>query len=98
MPNDTGSGPIVTTFDGQSVDTTFILAKYTYTGDSDLDGDVDADDYARIDAAFAGATGIGGPYRNGDINYSGSVNADDFFEIDRSFSTQASPTTSFKRC
>jgi hypothetical protein len=91
MPNDTGSGPIVTTFAGQSVDTSFILAKYTYTGDSDLDGDVDADDYARIDAAYAGQTTIGGPYRNGDINYSGSLNSDDFFQIDRSFSTQSAP-------
>jgi hypothetical protein len=91
MPNDTGSGPIVTSFAGQTVDTTFILAKYTYTGDTDLDGDVDADDYARLDAAFAGASGVGGPYRNGDIDYSGSVNSDDYFQIDRAFSTQSTP-------
>ncbi|HEV8605306.1 MAG TPA: lamin tail domain-containing protein [Tepidisphaeraceae bacterium] len=88
MPNDTGAGPIVTTFAGQTVDTTFNLIKYTYTGDMDLDGDIDADDYARLDAAYAGATGIGGPYRNGDINYSGSINSDDYFQIDRAFSTQ----------
>ena len=65
--------------------------KYTYTGDTNLDGKIDADDYARLDAAYAGAGGIGGPYRNGDIDYSGGVNSDDYFQIDRAYSTQSTP-------
>jgi hypothetical protein len=67
------------------VDTNSVLIKYTYTGDTDFDGVVDADDYARIDAGYAArATG----YRNGDLNYSGVIDADDYFEIDRAFGTQ----------
>jgi hypothetical protein len=92
--NDNGSGvPLMGTFDGQSVDANTILIKYTYDGDSDLDGDIDADDYARLDAGFAQRNNVGfvASYRNGDLNYSGSINSDDFFEIDQAFSTQSGP-------
>jgi len=87
--NDNGQGaPLYTTFDGQSVDINSILVKFTYIGDSDLDGDIDADDYAHLDAGFAG--GLGG-YGNGDYDYSGSINSDDFFWIDKAFSNQSTP-------
>jgi hypothetical protein len=92
--NDNGSGvPLMGTFNGQSVDANAIVIKYTYDGDSDLDGDVDADDYARLDAAFAQRNNPGfvPSYRNGDIDYSGSVNSDDYFEIDQAYSTQGGP-------
>jgi hypothetical protein len=91
--NDNGSGvPLLGTFNGQSVDANAILIKYTYDGDSDLDGDVDADDYARIDAGSAqkNSPGFVASYRTGDLDYSNSVNSDDFFLIDRAFSTQGS--------
>ncbi|HEV8293616.1 MAG TPA: family 10 glycosylhydrolase, partial [Tepidisphaeraceae bacterium] len=91
--NDNGQGgPLYSTFDGQSVDLNSILMKFTYTGDSDLDGDVDADDYAHIDTGFA--AGLSG-YANGDYDLSGSINSDDFFLIDRAFSSQGTPLSAF---
>src|SRR5262249_417677 len=39
-------------FDGQTIDTTAVLVKYTYYGDSDFNGTVDFDDYVRTDAGF----------------------------------------------
>jgi hypothetical protein len=87
--NDNGQGaPLYSTFDGQSVDLNSVLLKFTYTGDSDFDGDIDADDYAHIDAGFAG--GLSG-YANGDYDFSGSINSDDFFIIDRAFFNQSTP-------
>src|SRR4029078_10549268 len=68
--NDNGSGtPLMGTFNGQSVDANSLLIKYTYDGDNDVDGDVDADDYAQMDAAFAQRNNPGfvANYRNGDI-------------------------------
>jgi len=51
--NDNGAGGVIRgTLDAQSVDANTILVKYTYTGDMDLDGDVDADDYAKIDGGL----------------------------------------------
>jgi hypothetical protein len=91
--NDNGGGtPLMGTFNGVPVDANSILIKYTYDGDSDLDGDVDADDYARIDGGFAqrNSPGFVASYRTGDFDYSNSVNSDDFFLIDRAFSSQGS--------
>ena len=87
--NDDGNGnELFTSFDGQLVDINSILLKFTYTGDSDLDGDIDADDYAHIDAGFAG--GLSG-YANGDYDFNGTINSDDFFLIDRAFASQGTP-------
>jgi len=91
MINDDGSGNALRgMFNGVAVDANAILIKYTYDGDSDLDGDVDADDYARIDTGFAQRNNPGfvASYRNGDFDYSSSINSDDFFLIDRAFSSQ----------
>lgn len=81
--------PIYTNFDGLLVNANVVLVKNTYIGDRDLDGDVDADDYAGIDAGFAqNLTG----YYNGDFNYSGGKpNSDDYFLIDRTYSGQGAP-------
>ncbi|HEV8377938.1 MAG TPA: DNRLRE domain-containing protein, partial [Tepidisphaeraceae bacterium] len=83
--NDNGAGgPRYSTFSGLSADTNSILVKYTLVGDLDLDGDIDADDYSKIDAGYAQhLTG----YWKGDLDYSGRINADDFFAIDRAFSS-----------
>src|SRR6185295_12117244 len=93
--NDNGSGaPILANFNGEAVDANAILLKYTYYGDRDFDGDVDADDYAGMDAGFANRTSPGAltfprqPWRDGDPNLSGSINIDDYFWMDRSFSNQ----------
>jgi len=83
--NDNGAGaPRYPNFGGLSADANSILVKYTLVGDLDLDGDVDADDYSRIDAGYA--QHLSG-YWNGDLDYNGRINADDFFAIDRAFSS-----------
>ncbi|HEV8378816.1 MAG TPA: DNRLRE domain-containing protein, partial [Tepidisphaeraceae bacterium] len=83
--NDNGAGaPLHTTFAGQPADLNSILITYTLVGDMDLDHDIDADDYARIDAGYA--KHLAG-YWNGDLDYNGRINSDDFFLIDRAFSS-----------
>jgi hypothetical protein len=89
MPDGSGGVvPLHSSFAGEPVDIDSILVKYSYNGDADVDGDVDADDYAQIDSGFA--TQQSG-YRNGDFDYSGTVNADDYFQIDLAFSNQNAP-------
>jgi probable HAF family extracellular repeat protein len=84
--NDKGDGtPIYTQFDGEPVDANSILVKYTWNGDADLNGKLDADDYFQIDNGFAKNL-IG--YRNGDFDFNGSVDADDYFLIDNAFLQQ----------
>jgi autotransporter-associated beta strand protein len=70
----------LTTFAGQPVDDTTVLAKYTYVGDANLDGQVDALDYERIDLAI-GNTGVLGTAQ-GDLNYDGNVDALDYEQVD----------------
>jgi hypothetical protein len=81
-----GGAALYGNFDGQPVDENSILVKYTYNGDANADGQLNADDYAAIDTGFATrATG----YNNGDFNYSGgAANSDDYFVIDRAYSNQ----------
>jgi hypothetical protein len=60
-----GSGAL---FHGVDPDSTAVLVKYTYYGDSDFNGAIDGDDYGRIDAGFNfGLTG----WFNGDCDLSG---------------------------
>jgi autotransporter-associated beta strand protein len=90
------SGSATTLWNQQTVDATSILVMYTYAGDLNLDGSINADDYAWIDlySPVPGAFG----YTHGDINYDGSINADDYATIDLnstrqtgSFATGARP-------
>jgi hypothetical protein len=73
-------------WDGQTVDATTVIVKYTYAGDVNLDGLVDASDYGVIDNffQFPGTTG----YANGDFNYDGVIDASDYGYIDNSFQMQ----------
>jgi hypothetical protein len=81
--NDRGDRtPIFTTFGGLPVDANSILVKYTWNGDANLDGIVNADDYFLADSGYV--TQKGG-WLNGDFNYDGIVNADDYFLIDSAF-------------
>jgi hypothetical protein len=82
------SGSQTGLFDGQTVDATAVLVKYTYGGDAMLDGKVDVDDYGRID--FNIPLGTSG-WANGDFNFDGQVNVDDYGLIDFAVATQASP-------
>jgi ELWxxDGT repeat protein len=80
------NGSVYTNFDGQSVGPTDVLVKYTFYGDTNLDGRVDAADYTRIDAGFIGhLTG----WANGDVNYDGVVDGSDYTLMDNAFNQQA---------
>jgi hypothetical protein len=73
-------------FGGQSYTATDTLVKYTWNGDTNLNGIVNFDDYVRVDVGFN--TGLSG-WLNGDFNYSGSVNFDDYVLIDVAFNVQS---------
>jgi len=62
-----------------------VLVKYTYYGDSDFNGVVNFDDYARIDNGFStNKTG----WANGDFDANAAINFDDYSLIDLAFNTQ----------
>jgi hypothetical protein len=68
-----------------------VLVKYTYYGDTNLDGQVNSADYARIDAGYlSGAHG----WFNGDFNYDGVVNGSDYTLIDNAFNKQGAVISS----
>lgn len=82
------SGTQTTLWDGQTVDATTVLIKYTYNGDANLDGAVTGDDYFQIDSSFP--QHLRG-FANGDFNYDGAITGDDYFLIDSTFPAQKSP-------
>jgi len=84
-----GSGPIYTDFAGVSGLTgTEVLVKFTYFGDADLSGSIDATDYSLIDNGYVNSlTG----WINGDFDYSGSIDATDYALIDNAYVNQAGP-------
>lgn len=74
-----------TTIDGQAVGTGDVFVKYTYYGDANLDGRVDASDYSLIDNGYLNhLTG----WQNGDFNYDGVVNGSDYTLTDNAFNMQ----------
>jgi hypothetical protein len=80
-----GSGGSLGSFDGANPADGDVLVKYTYFGDTNLDGKVDGSDYSRIDnGALNGLTG----WYNGDFNYDGIVNGSDYTLIDNAYNTQ----------
>ena len=83
------TGNQTATWNGQTIDTTTVIVKYTYAGDLNLDGRVDAQDYGIIDnwVQFPGANG----YANGDINYDGVIDAVDYGIIDNTIQLQGPP-------
>jgi hypothetical protein len=93
IQNDDGSGTaLYSTFDGTAVTDADVLVKFTYYGDTNLDGTVDGSDYSRLDNAFlnnqnssnAQLTG----WFNGDFNYDGIIDGSDYTLIDNVFNTQ----------
>ena len=71
---------------------TDVLVKYTFFGDADLSGTVNAADYMLIDNGFNSGGSTTG-WHNGDFNYDGVINGDDYTLIDNAFNTEGS--TSF---
>ena len=78
-------------FAGQTVSGATTIAMYTYAGDVDLNGSVDAVDYGTIDnwIQFPGTSG----YTNGDLNYDGVIDAVDYGIIDNTIQLQGPPLT-----
>jgi len=62
-------------FSGERVTANSILLKYTYYGDIDMNGQVDADDLTVFASGFGRASGA--TQVDGDIDFNGAVNADD---------------------
>jgi len=83
-----GSGPIYTDFAGQTLSGNEILVKFTYFGDADLSGSIDATDYSLIDNGYVNS--LSG-WINGDFDYSGSIDATDYALIDNAYVNQAGP-------
>jgi hypothetical protein len=82
----TGTGTNLGLFDGTSPALNAVLVKYTYYGDTNLDGGVDGSDYTNIDNGYNNQmTG----WQNGDFNYDGVVDGSDYTLIDNAFNMQA---------
>ncbi len=80
-----GSAGSLGLFDGISPSPADVLVKYTYVGDSNLDGIVDGSDYTLIDSGYASnVTG----WLNGDYNYDSHIDGSDYTLIDNAFNTQ----------
>jgi len=79
--NDIGSP---TTFMGQSIDNTSVLARLTYNGDANLDGKVNALDFNAVATNF-GKTPGSEVWTQGDFNYDGLVNTSDFTAMSQDF-------------
>ncbi|WP_428936802.1 beta strand repeat-containing protein [Fontivita pretiosa] len=83
-----GSGPIYSEFSGISLSVGEVLVKFTYHGDADLSGSIDATDYSLIDNGYVNT--LSG-WINGDFDYSGSIDATDYALIDNAYVNQAGP-------
>jgi hypothetical protein len=73
-------GAATTMWSGQTIDSNDTLVMYTWAGDANLDGKVNADDYASIDL-YSTIPGED-TWNHGDFNYNGVINADDYALID----------------
>jgi hypothetical protein len=61
---------------------------FTWSGDANLDGKINVDDYGRIDVNVnLGTNG----YANADFNYDGKINIDDYGIIDSNIGIQGAP-------
>jgi hypothetical protein len=85
IQNDNGTGTaLYSTFEGQPASDSDILLRYTYYGDTKLNGSVDGSDYSRIDNGYLNhLTG----WFNGDFNYDGVVDGSDYTLIDNAYNT-----------
>ena len=80
-----------TAFAGETVDATSLLIMYTWWGDANLDGVVDANDYDIIDRGFLFTPNPATPWYTGDFNYDGAIDANDYDRIDKAFLFQTGP-------
>lgn len=81
----------VATFAGVAADATTLVVRYTSAGDVNLDGKVDADDYALTDRGFA--RNVANPHwLDGDFDYDGILGAGDYLLLDSSSLAGSSPS------
>ena len=74
------AGDQTTIWNGETIDASTVIVKYTYGGDTNFDGKLDADDYGTIDFSVLVPNTFG--YYAGDFNFDGKVDADDYGVID----------------
>jgi autotransporter-associated beta strand protein len=79
------------TFGGATTASGDVLVKYTYYGDTNLDGQVDGSDYANIDNGYENS--LTGWY-NGDFNYDGAVDGSDYTLMDNAYNSQGAQLAS----
>ncbi len=79
----TASSIGVNSFDGESVDGSDVLIRYTYLGDTNLDGKVNAMDFNAVATNFG--SGPGKFWVEGDFNYDGTTNTADFTQLAMNF-------------
>jgi hypothetical protein len=77
--------------DGQNVDPASVILRYTYLGDANVDGKVNALDYNAVATNF-GSTGK--TWSDGDFNYDGTVNTLDFTALGTNFNIAPLPSIS----
>ena len=75
------SGSDTGVWQGQTVDATTVLVKFSYTGDVDLNGQLDGDDYFYLDSNILQSGMVFG-HHVGDFDLNGELNGDDYFLID----------------
>ena len=76
------------TFDGQNVDATSVVLKFTRYGDADLDGAVNGTDFALLAGNFGRA---GRLWNNGDFNYDQRIDGSDFALLAGNFGKTVPP-------
>jgi hypothetical protein len=74
-------------FAGQSVDGDDVIINYTWSGDANLSGLIDADDFFQIDSHYNRPQGSLN-FFNGDFDYDGNIDGDDYFQIDTGYQQQ----------
>ena len=84
----TASSLGVTTFDGQPVTGSTVLVKYTYAGDANLDGIVNAQDFDALAAHYGTSSDV---WTQGDFNYDGTVNTIDFNVLASNYNLNIAP-------
>jgi predicted carbohydrate-binding protein with CBM5 and CBM33 domain len=69
------------TFLGTGIDSSTVIARYTFKGDADVNGIVNFDDLL----ALAQRYNTAGTWRNGDSNYDGTINFDDLLALAQNY-------------
>jgi mannosyl-glycoprotein endo-beta-N-acetylglucosaminidase len=91
-----GAGDALGLFEGISPGATDILIKYTYYGDTNLNGVVDGSDYSRVDTGYSYNQAHPNYYTgwfNGDFNYDGVIDGSDYTLMDNAFNLQSGQIT-----